>query len=205
MFAVSLGDDGAELRPLEPWHAQEFLTHMNRGREFIGQYIGLADAVTDLASSRAVLHSYAEKAATDTGRIYGIWTDGELVGGVLFRTMNLGHGTAEAGCWLEPSAAGKGLVTRAVRAIIDWAVEERGVHRVEWQVAAANSASVAVARRLGMTRDGVLRESYVHRGRRHDVEIWSVLAPEWRAAGRERLTGGERPADGEGPAGDGRA
>jgi hypothetical protein len=27
----------------------------------------------------------------------------------------------------------------------------------------------------------VLRESYLHRGERHDSEIWSVLAPEWRA------------------------
>ena len=30
MFAISLGDDGAELRPLEPWQAEEFLAHMDR-------------------------------------------------------------------------------------------------------------------------------------------------------------------------------
>lgn len=182
MYARSLGDDGAELRPLEPWQAEEFLAHMERGREFIGQYIGLADAVTDLESSRAYLRSYAEKAAADTGRIYGIRTDGKLVGGVLFRTMDLASGTAEAGCWLEPSAAGRGLVTRAARVIIDWAVEERGIHRVEWRAASANAPSIAVARRLGMTKDGVLRESHPYRGKRHDIEIWSVLAPEWRAA-----------------------
>ncbi|MGW1028191.1 GNAT family N-acetyltransferase [Streptomyces sp. NPDC002577] len=182
MYAISLGDDGAELRPLEPWQAQEFLTHMDRGREFVGQHIALPDFVTDLASSRSFLQSYAEKAAADTGRIYGIWADGKLVGGVLFRTMDVEHGTAEAGCWLEPSAAGRGLVTRAARVIIDWAVEERGVHRVEWQVSAANEPSIAVARRLGMTKEGVLRESYPYRGKRHDMEVWSVLAPEWRAS-----------------------
>jgi ribosomal-protein-serine acetyltransferase len=181
MYAISLGDDGAELRPLEPWQAEEFLAHMDRGRDFVGQYNGLPDVVTDLASSRAYLQSYAEKAAADTGRIYGIWTDGKLVGAVIFRTMDVGQGTAEAGCWLEPSAVGKGLVTRAVRVIIDWAIEERGIHRVEWWVSAANEASIAVARRLGMTKDGVLRESYLYRGKRHDMEAWSVLAPEWRA------------------------
>jgi RimJ/RimL family protein N-acetyltransferase len=181
MYAISLGDDGAELRPLEPWRAEEFLVHMDRGREFIGRYVGLPDAVTDLASSRSYLQSYAEKAAADAGRIYGIWTDGKLVGGVLFRTMDIEHGTAEAGCWLEPSAVGRGLVTRAARVIIDWAIEERGIHRVEWQVSAANEPSIAVARRLGMTKEGVLRESYRYRGKRHDMEVWSVLAPEWRA------------------------
>ncbi|MFB4262931.1 GNAT family N-acetyltransferase [Nonomuraea sp. GTA35] len=181
MFATSLGDDGAVLRPLEPWRAEEFLAHMERGREFIGRFIALPDAVVDQASSRAFLQAYADKAAADTARIYGIWKDGTLVGGVLFRTMDVKMGTAEAGCWLEPAAAGKGLVTRAARLIIDWAVEERGIHRVEWLAAAANQASIAVARRLGMTRDGVLRESYLHRGERFDVEVWSVLAPDWRA------------------------
>ncbi|MET9862154.1 GNAT family protein [Streptomyces smyrnaeus] len=183
MFAISLGDDGAELRPLEPWQAEEFLAHIERGREFIGAHVGLPDANKDLESARAFLRSYAEKAATDTGRIYGIWTaEDELVGGVLFRTMDVPQGNAEAGCWLEPSAVGKGLVTRAVRVIIDWAVEERGIHRVEWHVSAANEPSIAVARRLGMTKDGVLRESFLYRGKRADMEIWSVLAPEWRAA-----------------------
>ncbi|MET7906229.1 GNAT family protein [Streptomyces sp. NPDC005336] len=185
MYAISLGDDGAELRPLEPWRAEEFLTHMDRGREFIGQHVALPDVVTDLESSRSFLQAYAEKAAADAGRIYGIWTDGKLVGGVLFRTMDVEHGNAEAGCWLEPSAVGNGLVTRAARVIIDWAIEERGIHRVEWLVAAANEASIAVARRLGMTKDGVLRESYPYRGKRHDMEVWSVLAPEWRAGRQE--------------------
>ncbi|MFG2191955.1 GNAT family N-acetyltransferase [Streptomyces sp. NPDC048639] len=181
MYAIPLGDDGAELRPLEPWQAEEFLAHMDRGREFIGQFIGLPDVVTDLESSRAYLRSYAEKAATDTGRIHGIRSDGSLVGGVLLRTMDVEQSTAEAGCWLEPSAAGRGLVTRAARVLIDWAVRERGIHRVEWRVSAGNAPSIAVARRLGMRRDGVLRENYLYRGERHDTEIWSVLAPEWQA------------------------
>lgn len=188
MCTVSLGPDGAELRLLEPAQAEEFLTHMDRGREFIGRYIALPDVVTDLASSRGFLESYAEKSATDAGRIYGIWADGKLVGGVLFRTMDVERGTAEAGCWLEPAAVGRGLVTRAVRVIIDWAIEERGIHRVEWQVAAANEASIAVARRLGMTKEGVLRESFPHRGTRLDIEIWSVLAPEWRAGKQNAST-----------------
>jgi RimJ/RimL family protein N-acetyltransferase len=182
MYVISLGDDGAELRPLEPWSAEELLAHIDRGREYIGRYIAVADVITDLASSRAFLQSYADRTAADTARIHGIWADDTLVGAVLFRTMDVGRGIAEAGCWLEPSAAGRGLVTRAARVIIDWAIEQRGIHRVEWLVAAGNAGSIAVARRLGMTKDGVLRESHLHRGVRHDVEVWSVLAPEWRAA-----------------------
>jgi RimJ/RimL family protein N-acetyltransferase len=96
--------------------------------------------------------------------------------------MDVEQGIAEAGCWLEPDGVGKGLVTRAARTIIDWAIRERGLHRVEWLVVSGNKASIAVAQRLGMRRDGVLRGNYVHHGERHDTEVWSVLADEWRAS-----------------------
>jgi ribosomal-protein-serine acetyltransferase len=171
----------AELTPVEPWRADEFLAHLDRGREHIGTFIGLADAVTDRASARAFLQSYADKEAADTGRLLGIRLGSTLVGGVLFRTFDAAAGVCEAGCWLEPAATGRGLVTEAVGVLIDWAVEERGIHRVEWVAASRNTASLAVARRLGMSREGVLRESFPHRGVRLDTEIWSVLAPEWRA------------------------
>ncbi|MFI6289261.1 GNAT family N-acetyltransferase [Streptomyces sp. NPDC051018] len=189
MFAIPLDPAGepdptragaAELRPLEPWQAEEFLAHIDRGRAFIGRFIGLADAAKDLESARAFLQSYAEKQAADGGRIYGIWREGTLVGGVLFRVFDPAAGNCEAGCWLEPAGVGRGLVTRAAEFIIDWAVEERGMHRVEWVVATGNSASVRVAERLGMRRDGILREAYAYGGVRHDMEVWSVLAPEWR-------------------------
>ncbi|WP_031073554.1 GNAT family N-acetyltransferase [Streptomyces sp. NRRL S-118] len=181
MYAISLGDDGAELRPLEPWQAEEYLAHLDRGRDYIGRYVGLPDVCTDLPATRAFLQGYADKAAADTGRICGIWLEDVLVGGVMLRTMDVATGVCEAGCWLEPTAAGRGLVTRAARVLIDWAVEQRGMHRVEWHVSSENTASINVAKRLGMSKDGVLRESYPYRGVRHDMEVWSVLAPEWRA------------------------
>ena len=181
MFAVSLGE-GAELRPLEPWQAAEVLAHIDRGRDFIGRYIGLPDATADLDATRGWLQSYADKAAADAGRLYGIWLDGLLVGGVLFRVFDAATGSCEAGCWLEPAAAGRGLVTRAARVLLDWAFLERGMHRVEWRVSSENAPSVKVAKRLGMSREGVLRSNQPYRGGRQDTEIWSVLAPEWRAS-----------------------
>ncbi|MER6348573.1 GNAT family N-acetyltransferase [Streptomyces sp. NPDC001595] len=182
MYAISLGDDGAELRPLEPWHAEEFLAHLERGREFINRFVPFGEKATDLASARTALQRYADMRAADTADLHGLWLDGTLVGGVLTLNFDAARGNCEVGCWLEPAGTGRGLITRAMRVLIDWVVEERGIHRVEWHAAAGNEASVNAARRLGMTKDGVLRRSYPHRGVRHDMEVWSVLAPQWRAA-----------------------
>lgn len=190
MFTVPLGDR-AELRSLEPWRAPEFLAHMDRARATVDPWIPWATLSTDLASATATLQRYADRLATDTGRIHGIWLDGTLVGGVMFTRFDSASGVCEVGCWLERAGEGRGLVTRACRVLIDWAFAERGMSRVEWWVASGNTRSIEVARRLGMTRDGVLRRRYAYRGVRHDSEVWSVLSGEWPPAG-------EAEAEGEG-------
>ncbi|MFE0460056.1 GNAT family N-acetyltransferase [Kitasatospora sp. NPDC058965] len=181
MFAVPLSDTlPAELRPLEPWHAEEFLAHMDRARENLNRFIGFADLTTDLDSARATLQRYADRAAADTARIYGIWLDGTLVGGVMFPHFEAKQGWAEIGVWAEPAGEGLGLVSAGVRELIEYALVERGLQRVEWLSSTRNARSRAVAQRAGMTLEGVKRSYYPHGGIRHDKEIWALLAEEWQ-------------------------
>ncbi|MEU6573548.1 GNAT family protein [Streptomyces sp. NPDC046805] len=178
MFTLPIGDH-AQLRPLEPWQAQEFLDHIDRARPLVDPWIPWATFSADLESATATLQRYADRLAQDTGRIYGIWLDGTLVGGVMFTRFDRESGTCEIGCWLEPAGEGRGLVTQAGRLLIDWAFTERGMSRVEWWVTPENKRSIETARRLGMTREGVLRRRYPYRGVRRDSEVWSVLSDEW--------------------------
>jgi RimJ/RimL family protein N-acetyltransferase len=183
VFAIPLSSTPpAELRPLEPWRAQEFLAHMDRARENVDRFVGFAALVTDLESARATLQRYADRAAADTGRIFGIWLDGTLVGGVMFVNFDAGRGNAEIGVWAEPAGEGLGLISAGVRHLIEYALVERGLQRVEWLSSTLNARSRAVAQRAGMTLDGVLRSYYLHNGFRHDKEVWSLLAPEWLAS-----------------------
>jgi ribosomal-protein-serine acetyltransferase len=184
MFALPLGD-GAELRPLRPWHVQEFLEHMDRARATVEPWIPWADANADLESARATLQRYADNEARDAAHLYGIWLDGTLVGGVMFVHFDAASGIGEIGCWLEPAAVGRGLITRASRHLIEWAFTERGMTRIEWRTTTVNTRSSNVARRLGMHLDGVLRKAWRHKGVLHDKQVWSLLADEWQPAEKE--------------------
>lgn len=183
MFAKDLGG-GAELRPLEPWQAEEFLADIDRCRDHISPWVGRSFVAKDLDDAKAVLQRYADSKARDAGGIWGIWDAGILVGGVMFVSFDANSGTCEVGCWLEESAQGKGLVTKAATVLIDWALVTRGLTRVEWQTNALNAPSIAVARRLGMTLDGTMRQAFPTPTGRGDLQVWSVLASEW--AGQRR-------------------
>ncbi|WP_043468708.1 GNAT family N-acetyltransferase [Kitasatospora sp. MBT66] len=182
MFAVPLSEN-AELRPLEPWQASEYLEHIERGRAHIDAWINWAGLATDLDSARTVLQNYADRQAADTARLYGIWLDGTLVGGVMFVRFDAKGGTCEIGVWTEPAAQGRGLVSSAVRHLIDYAFTVRGMHRIEWHNRPDNLRSRAVAQRMGFTLEGVLRESYLHAGVHQDGEVWSLLTHEWKPQG----------------------
>lgn len=182
MFASPLIED-VVLRPLEPRRAEEFLAHLERAREHIRPWVGPSFVATDLESARAVLQRYADRWAQDSGGIWGIWDGWRLVGGVMFVSFDAALGQCEVGCWLEPDAEGRGLVSRAVTRLIDWAVLERGVTRVEWYTSARNERSLAVARRLGFSLDGPHSSGRPASagGREDDTQVWSVLADDWRA------------------------
>ncbi len=66
-------------------------------------------------------------------------------------------------------------MTTACNHLIDWAFDQRGMHRVEWHAASGNEPSIRTAQRLGMHLDGVLRQAFPYRGERHDEQIWSLL------------------------------
>lgn len=173
--------DRVELRPLEVWHAEAFAAHMDRAREHIRPWVGPAFVTDTVAGARATLARYAEATARDGARILGLWEGDRILGGVMFVTFDAAWGTCEVGCWLEPAAEGRGLVTRAVEAILGWAFEERGIVRAEWRCRADNERSVAVAERLGMQSEGIARSAWVFAGARYDKHVFSLLADEWAA------------------------
>ncbi len=100
----------------------------------------------------------------------------------MFVDFSPATGSFEVGCWLEPGAEGHGHITAAVRVLLAYAFDGRGMHRAEWRCRSDNERSSAVARRLGMTLDGVLREAWPVGGVFHDKQVWSLLAGEWEAA-----------------------
>jgi len=171
----------AEMRTLEPWNAEEFAAFIAEHRKHLAEYLPWAAALTDVDQTRAWLQRYAESAARDEGRIYGIWLDGRLAGGTLFRVFETRFSTAEIGVWLAPGAVGQGLVTRAATRMIDWVIRDRGMHRVEWRTFPENERSIAVAERLGMHLDGTLREAFPYNGVNHDALVYSLLSHEWLA------------------------
>jgi ribosomal-protein-serine acetyltransferase len=178
VLAYSLGD-GAVLGPLEPWHLDEFVAHLDQAREHLTPWTPWATTITDVAGAGRWLQRFADNHAKDTEHLYGIWQGGKLAGGASCFNFSVAMGNCDVGVWIAPEFQGRGLITRATRHLVDWAIHSRGIRRVQWNTNPDNTRSSAVARRLGFTREGLLRSAFVVNGVRCDVEVWSMLAEDW--------------------------
>ncbi|MFE5492106.1 GNAT family N-acetyltransferase [Streptomyces virginiae] len=104
-------------------------------------------------------------------------TDGALLGTVNLRWVDRTDGLAMIGYWFLPDARGRGLATRATRAVTTCGFRTAGVRRIELAHATGNEASCRVAHRCGYLPEGTLRESHLFGdGVHHDEHLHARLA-----------------------------
>ena len=103
---------------------------------------------------------------------------GDFLGFMALVKLNLEAQEAEAGYIVASHARGRGVATRGLRMLTDWAFGELSLERIELLIDVDNRASEVVAQRCGYTREGVLRWTYLKPGMRKDTVVYSKLRRE---------------------------
>jgi ribosomal-protein-alanine N-acetyltransferase len=75
----------------------------------------------------------------------------------------------------------QGYATEACRAMLRFGFEDMGLRRVWTFCLAENEASWRVMERIGMRREGLLRDNVWLRGRAWDTAMYAILKDEWAA------------------------
>jgi RimJ/RimL family protein N-acetyltransferase len=112
--------------------------------------------------------------------------DGTPIGHIALTDEDLVDGTADAYLLLSPEHRGKGHGADALCALTDLAFGELPLHRVEAVTHTDNMAALSVLKGAGFVQEGVRRSACLHRGRRHDRAMLSLLRTEWEAQTRRR-------------------
>lgn len=101
---------------------------------------------------------------------------GDPVGNVAVSAVDRRHLTGWVSYWLLERAQGRGLATRAVRELAEWAFTEQGLFRLELAHRVNNPASCRVAVAAGFAAEGVERAKLLYDGTRYDAERHARLA-----------------------------
>ena len=102
---------------------------------------------------------------------------GRLIGEAIFKRQSDVEG--EIGWAVAGPDQGQGLATEIGRALLHFGFEDLRLHRLIARCEITNHASERVMAKLGMTREGVLREHLFARGRWWSSAQWSMLGQEY--------------------------
>jgi RimJ/RimL family protein N-acetyltransferase len=101
--------------------------------------------------------------------------DGSFLGlGLAFDIDREGR-QLELGYVVAPTARGRGVATRTLELLTEWAFAELDAQRIALWISTDNEASKRVAKRTGYRYEGTLRSFHFKQGIREDFEVWSRL------------------------------
>jgi ribosomal-protein-alanine N-acetyltransferase len=147
----------------------------------------LADRDAAIALVNEIHDAFERRASMKWG--IALRTDNTLIGTATLFNLNLDNRRAEVGYGLERAQWGKGYMQETLRALLSYAFDERGLHRLEADVDPRNAASIRTLERLGFQREGFLRERWHVNGEIQDAFFYGLLKPEWEAGNRRQNAG----------------
>lgn len=199
MFTLTVGRD-INIHTLHPDDAEGLFQLLERNRSRLRPWVGPGSLpetakATRIYTIECYFGSLDPLTATDTPYIdevmpyfpplyppmeMGIWFCGDLAGVISLSILEDSETAAEFGYWIDGEQEGKGIVTRCVRAVMEYAIDNMGMERFVIGCALNNSRSRAVPERLGYRLEATIPSGEVVGGFVYDRVVYEIQSTEWR-------------------------
>lgn len=109
---------------------------------------------------------------------------GRVIGSVSFHRIEKEHHRGELGYMIHPDHWGKGLVTEAAGAAVDYGFKGLHFHSIEAIIDPDNVASARVLDKLQFVKEAHFKENFMQHGRFTDTAIYSLLKSAYLQTGK---------------------
>jgi [ribosomal protein S5]-alanine N-acetyltransferase len=171
--------EGVFLRPPEPRDYEAWSDLREKSRAFLTPWEPTwpGDDLTR-TSFRRRLRRNLQEMTNDEAYPFFIFRDDDdrLVGGLTLGQVKRGVAqSATLGYWMGMPYAGKGLMSRAVRAMTGYAFTSLRLHRIEAACLPHNAVSIHLLERVGFKREGLARAYLRINGLWQDHLLYALL------------------------------
>jgi ribosomal-protein-alanine N-acetyltransferase len=137
---------------------------------------------TSVSQARMLIKRLAETAETGAGIHWAITERGNerLIGKCGYNEWRKAHRRGDISYIIAREQRGKGIVSEALRAMLDYGFDRMNLHSVEAGVTPGNDASTRMLQKIGFRLEGHLRENFLTDRGFVDSLIYSLLRSDWR-------------------------
>ncbi|GAB2564775.1 GNAT family N-acetyltransferase [Gracilibacillus alcaliphilus] len=125
------------------------------------------------------------KEAEDQPRTRYAWAvthhkDPKLIGVGELRIQNQVNKVGEISYIIHPAYWGRGLATKTAKLLLAYGFQQHQLHRIYATCDPKNIGSSKVLQKIGMIKEGQMRENLWIKGRWRDSLLYSILEQEWQ-------------------------
>lgn len=171
------------LRSYQPGDGPLMNEAVNSSYDHLKTFMIWARPDTPLEESEKLVRQWRGKYLLAEDFVIGIFSPSEerLLGSTGFHPRTFTSEIAETGMWLRADAAGRGLGTAVLRAMLRWGFTEWPWQRLYWRCDTRNLASARTAEKAGMRLEGTLRGDMSDSdGIYRDTHYFGMLRDEWQ-------------------------
>jgi ribosomal-protein-serine acetyltransferase len=181
MFQLRV-DDEVALVLAEERHAQIMTDLIVRNQDRLARWEPWAEQPATLEATRTYIRTALEdfQRGRQISTIIAVDNARRFIGRCGIR-INPYAASGDIGYWIDGEYEGRGITSRAARALISSVFDELGLTRMELRTSVDNKRSRALAERLGFSFEGVLRGGLRFSHRADDVAMYGVTAARWNA------------------------
>ncbi len=149
-----------------------------RSNENLMRYLDRAP-LKDLLEAEQLISRIREDAKNNQGLnwVINLKPETQVIGTIGFWKFDFPNFRAEIGYMLHPEHQGKGLMSEAMKSVLEYGFHTIGLHSVEANVNPENEASIRLLERHGFRQEAYFRENYFYDGRFLDSAIYCLLTP----------------------------
>lgn len=164
-----------QLRTVEPDDAVQLYLLIERNHRHFERYLPSLLTIDSLEAAREYIRDSQHMASLDTQVEYLVFYKGELSGAVRLNFFEPHNHKISIGYYLDFAKQGKGIIGQAVSSVIVFCFDMLDMNRIELRVDTTNKRSIAVAERLGFTREGELKQAEYLHGEYVDHFVYALL------------------------------
>lgn len=169
-------DSNFELRLLKLSDAADLYNTINSQREYLGKWLPFVAFTKELKYTENFVKSVVNAPKAKFEYTFTIRLNNKFVGLIALKDSDKANRRTEIGYWLSQKFQKKGIVTKSVEKLCEFAFQEQGFNRIQIKCAVGNTSSSNIPKKLGFKFEGIERDGELLTGNVFtDLEVYSKL------------------------------
>lgn len=160
--------------------AEDIFYAIDSQRNYLGTWLPFVEFTKSIDDTKAFINSVINPLSGNEEFVFVIHYNQQFAGLAGFNHTDMVNRRAAIGYWLCQQFQGKGIMTKVVTALCNFAFTELHINRIQINCAINNSPSNKIPRKLGFTFEGIERDGeLLSNGQFTDIAVYSKLFKDW--------------------------